>query len=228
MLESIMKAAAPRLIWFQEDGVGYLAGDPTGIYDADYFDQYARLDGSPIARALNQFRVSLVLRHAYPGCHRLLDIGIGDGAFLRGMMAAGWCRAGELRGTDINPVAIDYLKTRGQWGELEEGADIVTLWDAIEHFPDPRMALRPAAKVAMVSLPIFEGVEHVLASRHFKPDEHLWYWTRAGFIAFADRQGFEVVDILATETAIGRDGIETFVLRRRPTDSANRGSGLCG
>lgn len=214
MLENVIGGKG-RLIWSQEEGVGFLDGDESGVYDDAYFEYYARLADSPVALALNGFRADLVRRHGASLAEEitLLDVGIGDGAFLRTLEGERWIRR---YGADVNPAGIRYLEELGQLGSLEEMYDVVTFWDSLEHIRDPRWALRSAAHVALVSVPIFSGVEHVLASKHYKPNEHLWYWTRAGFLRFADREGFDCADILATETALGRDGIETFVLNRRP------------
>lgn len=213
MLESIIAPGGARLIWSQADGVGFLEVDDSGVYDQDYFDRYRAMSETPMAVALNRFRADLVRRHGGVSEEiTLLDVGIGDGAFLRALEGERWIRR---YGADVNPAGISYLEQLGQLGSLEESYDVVTFWDSLEHIRDPRWALKAAAGVALVSIPIFSGVEHVLASRHYRPDEHFWYFTRQGFRAFAERQGFDVVDVLATESALGRDGIETFVLIRR-------------
>lgn len=214
MLESVIAQDGARLIWSQQDGVGFLEVQNAGVYDEAYFQRYRAMSQTPMAIALNGFRADLVRRHGFRmHAISLLDVGIGDGAFLRTLEADPWIRR---FGADVNPAGISYLEEHGQLGSLEETYDVVTFWDSLEHIRDPRWALRAAAKVAIVSIPIFNDVAHVLASRHYRPDEHYWYFTRAGFCAFADREGFDVVDVLATETALGRDGIETFVLNRRP------------
>jgi len=69
--------------------------------------------------------------------------------------------------------------------------------------------------VAFVSLPIFRDAHHARTSKHFRPDEHYWYWTRAGFIWFAERCGFSVIEHNTMESLAGREDIETFVLARR-------------
>jgi len=214
MLESVIAQDGARLIWSQQDGVGFLEVQNAGVYDGEYFQRYRAMSQTPMAIALNRFRAALVVRHGgWSDPISLLDVGIGDGAFLRSLEGQEWIRR---FGADVNPAGISYLEEHGQLGSLEETYDVVTFWDSLEHIRDPRWALRAAARVAIVSIPIFNDVAHVLASRHYRPDEHYWYFTRAGFCAFADREGFDVVDVLATETALGRDGIETFVLNRRP------------
>ena len=231
MLTSIIgEIAAHRLHWMEPIGIGFLDcdtftgpdGEKPAPYDDAYFAKYRDMADSEVGAALNTFRAMLVSRHApldvyCPPSHTcsLLDVGIGDGAFLRAVAPFAWL---SPFGFDINPAGIAYLIENGQLASFEEPAsfDVVTFWDSLEHIRDPRPALAAARHVALVSIPIFTDAAHAVTSRHFRPDEHFWYFTRHGFIQFADQEGFDCVDVLATETALGRDSIETFVLRRRP------------
>lgn len=228
MLASLVGAiAAHRLQWLEPIGLGFFDVDaalasegltPTDVYCDDYFAKYGALADAPIGIELNEFRKGLVCRHAPTssdaGPPSLLDVGIGDGAFLRAIENLAWLRA---YGCDINPAGIAYLIERGQLATFEapRSFDVVTFWDSLEHIRDPRPALAAAAHVAIVSIPIFTDAADAVTSKHFRPDEHFWYFTRHAFTVFAEQEGFEVVDILATEVAIGREGIETFVLKRR-------------
>lgn len=226
MLTSILgEIAAHRLHWMEPIGIGFFDCDgftgPDGEklqpYDDAYFAKYQAMADSEVGAALNAFRAQMVSRHAPldgQGSATLLDVGIGDGAFLRSVAGFDWLTAS---GCDINPAGVAYLIEHGQLASFEHPAsfDVVTFWDSLEHIRDPRPALAAARHVALVSIPIFTDAAHAVTSRHFRPDEHFWYFTRHGFIQFADQEGFDCVDVLATETALGRDSIETFVLRRR-------------
>lgn len=212
---------SPALLWLPEEGVGFFdvdahnAAENSGEspYDASYFERYAERMNDPIGVQLMKHRSHLV--HAYGGtAFPILDVGIGSGAFVEAMGTM----SKIVFGFDVNPAGIDWLKARHQWGDLYAGGpgswEVATFWDSLEHIRDPRRALDQVGHMAFVAIPIFRDVDHLLASRHYRKDEHFWYFTRAGFRAFAEGEGFEVLDILATETAIGRDDIETFVLRR--------------
>lgn len=215
-----------RLTWLEPVGIGFFdcdafrqAQDWPDVYDADYFAKYQAMAETEIGRRLNAFRVSLVSRYALQ-LHRpdvwVLDVGIGDGAFLRALESFEPVKM-IPGGMDVNPAGIAYLKERGQLVSAPgpRKADIVTFWDSLEHIRDPRAHLAMARSYAIVSLPIFADALDAQGSKHFRPEEHFWYFTRLGFAQFAQQEGFEVVDVLATESAIGRESIETFVLRRR-------------
>ena len=215
---------APYLQWVPEVGVGFFdcdhfnEGKTAEVYDDSYFAKYRAMAFTDTALALNAFRASLVLRHLPAALERsitLLDVGIGDGAFLSTMHPhRGWL---EMFGCDINPAGVAWLIETGQLGSYEvvRHFDVMTFWDSLEHFRDPRVPLRAAADLVFVSIPIFANADHVLRSKHFRKDEHFWYFTRDGFMQFAHGEGFDTVDILMTEVALGREDIETFVLRRR-------------
>lgn len=198
-----------RLIWLEEAGVGYFECDTTGVYDRAYFDRYAAQADTPLGQEIMSARVDLCERY---GVASLLDVGIGSGAFLQewwGVGGGGW-------GDDINPAGIAWLENQNKRRRLDSGLrhGAVTFWDVLEHFRDPTEALAQVGDLAFVSIPIFRDAAHVIASKHYRKDEHYWYFTRAGFIRFANRQGFRVLECNNMESLLGREDIETFVLQR--------------
>lgn len=197
------------LVWIEEAQTGYFPVSAP-VYDQAYFDRYEGQADTEIGRALNAARCDLVFRHWSGG---VTDIGIGCGAFLLARQAQG---IETDQGFDVNPAGVSWLKERGMWWNLDKGRiECATFWDSLEHMERPDRALDQVVSAAFVSLPIFRDAAHVLRSRHYRKDEHYWYWTRAGFIAFANRCGFEVIEHNTMETLAGREDIETFVLSRR-------------
>jgi hypothetical protein len=204
----VWSVAIDRLMWFPEAGYGYFECDTEGVYTSDYFDRFARQAETPVGAAIMDARCDLVSRF---GVETLLDVGIGSGAFL----SAWWSIGGGGFGDDVNPAGVAWLDGRGKRRRLASGHDVVTFWDVLEHIRRPDEALANVKRLAFVALPIFRDGDHVLTSRHYRKDEHFHYWTRAGFIAFAESCGFRVVYAGADETLLGRDDIETFVLERK-------------
>lgn len=206
-----------RLTWIEEAGVGYFECEAP-VYDKAYFDRYAALADTEMGRKLNAARVGLVRRHigdvALSCGKAVLDVGIGSGAFIEAMRASGFR---DVYGYDVNPAGVEWLKRRGCYRDLYRlVGNAITFWDSLEHIRDPKAALDRCSDWAFVSIPVFRDAQHVMTSRHYRKTEHFWYFTRKGFMDFTKSCGFQVVDITATETALGRDGIETFVLRRTP------------
>jgi len=217
-----MTVAADRLHWFTECGYGYLPSDGTELYDLAYWAKYHEYKASPIAEQLMAARVALVEKHAPEA--RVVDIGIGSGHFIekrestlhptREPFTAAF--QSSTYGYDVNPHAISWLVDRKIWWDpWAQDPDAVTFWDSFEHLPRPHDLVARVRSTIFVSLPIFRDRAHVLVSKHFKPNEHLWYFTRQGFVRHLERLGFKLIDENQMESELGREEIGTFVFRRR-------------
>lgn len=197
------------LVWLPEHGVGYY---PVNLddhpYDAHYWAKYVAYSKTPLGERLNAFRVDLVNKYTRGV---VLDFGIGCGAFIEGR------RGAPTVGYDINPVAVDWLQARKIYlNPWHERIDSATFWDALEHVPNPGPLLDAIRRYAFVSMPIYRGSPADLPKwKHFRPDEHCWYFTHEGFVAWMSGHGFELVECSDYETKVGREDIETFVFRRR-------------
>lgn len=152
-------------------------------------------------------RVEFVARH-YSG--PLIDVGIGSGAFVE--LRA---KSEPTYGYDVNPAGVSWLDERGLLvNPYSRPVDAVTMWDVIEHIPDYPELLIGVQQWLFLSLPIFRDADHVLRSKHFKPDEHCWYFTRAGLVWAMKTDGFELVEENTSETELGREDIGSFAFRR--------------
>lgn len=203
--------AHDKFQWFPQLGVGYIEVQHPQ-YDQVYFDNYRRLASTDIGKRLNAFRVEIVETYASVSCP-VLDVGVGAGSFIDAYMRAG---RRNVAGYDVNPAGVAWLASRGIFRDLYDGDwPCATFWDSLEHIRDPALALAHVSRTAVISLPIFKGCDHALGSKHFKPSEHYWYFTHEGFTRFAVGQGFDVIFWTNRESLIGREDIETFVLKRR-------------
>jgi hypothetical protein len=199
-----------RLAWFPELAMGYYPVEAgTQPYDWAYFGRYAAQAATEMGRALMQARCRFVARH-WQG--DVVDIGIGSGAFVEAWDATGHGRAW---GWDVNPAGDAWLGRHDKrWDIWHRPAAAVTLWDVLEHMPNPQDLLAQVDGHVFLSLPIFDGPDHVLRSRHFRRDEHYWYFTRGGLIAFMERCGFALYGESRAETELGREDIGTFAFAR--------------
>jgi len=155
-----------------------------------------------------QARVNFVEQH-YRGT--LIDVGIGSGAFIEARRA----RRRTTYGYDVNPAGIEWLEDRSLFVDPHMVSfDAATLWDVLEHIPDFQSLLANVSEWLFVSLPIFRDHEHVLRSKHFKPDEHCWYFTRDGLISTMGMCGFSLITETSIETDLGREDIGTFAFKR--------------
>lgn len=213
-----VRAMGETLVWFPAKGYGYCPPPTTNgteIYDDGYFEEYVKRSQTPVGKGITQFRVDLVDRYTTGD---VLDIGIGCGAFIEARNAEFVSSPRRTLGYDVNPRGIEWLQSRGLWCDWREadGVPAVTLWDVLEHLPAPHELLDKVTRFAFVSIPIFEGPEHVLRSRHYKPGEHLHYFSRDGFYRWAAGYGFSVVEETWAESCqFKRDSVATFVLKRQ-------------
>lgn len=210
-----LKHMAENLIWLPAKGYGYYPVT-AGIepYDDGYFEEYVRRADTQVGRGITDFRVGLVDKFT---SGEVLDVGIGCGAFIEARNQKIEFYRRRTLGYDVNPRGIDWLHKRGLWKDWREAESIpsVTLWDVLEHLPAPHELLDKVEKFVFVSLPIFEGPKDVLKSRHYKPAEHVWFFTRNGFYGWAWEYGFEVLDETWMESCkFKRDSVATFVLKR--------------
>jgi SAM-dependent methyltransferase len=138
---------------------------------------------------------------------RVLDYGCADGAFLDFLVAQG-CDPTLLCGIDISPQMIAMVTAKGLRGltldrqeEVSgEQFDLITMWDVIEHVPDPVATLswlRPllaadgrllmqTPRVGLLADALGERIEHYL------PLEHLHLFTREALCTAGERAGFSV------------------------------------
>jgi len=183
-------------------------------YDAAYLAKVDAYEDTPIARAVVAGRCELLQRHLPAGAS-VLDIGAGSGAFVRAAMATGFAAMGY----DVIPEAVARLRAAGLYADRDPvGYAAVTLWDTLEHMDDPGAALDAIPSLAFVSLPVFASLSRIRESRHYRPGEHLYYFTVAGFVAWAVRHSFRLLEWSPHETDAGRDSIGAFALvRARPT-----------
>lgn len=199
------------LVWLPAHGVGYY---PVNLddhpYDDAYWAKYVAYSKTPLGERLTAFRVDLVNKYTRG---EVLDFGIGCGSFVeaRGL--------GRTRGYDINPAGVAWLQERGvyrnPWAHEGRKFDAITFWDALEHVPNPGPLLDTIERFAFVSMPIFTGSPADLPKwKHFRPDEHCWYFTRDGFVAWMRGHGFGLLEESAYESTLGREDIGTFVFRR--------------
>lgn len=209
--QTFLHWASDGLVWLPERGMGFLQVRDTP-YDEAYFNRYKALQETEFGVELILARRDFVEGYLDPD-QLLVDIGTGAGGFLE----ARWSWARPTRGYDVNPIGIQWLKREGAFFDPYAGEPIpaASFWDSLEHIAEPSKILANVTHWAFVSMPIFTGPEHVLRSKHFRPTEHTWYFTRDGLIGWMKAQGFECVEHNTMESLMGREDIHTFAFRRK-------------
>jgi 2-polyprenyl-3-methyl-5-hydroxy-6-metoxy-1,4-benzoquinol methylase len=177
----------------------------------------------PAERRLFAARLAQI-EEQMPRRGRVLDVGCARGTFLAVARDEGW----DAAGLDLDRKAVDAASDRGldvRHGALEPGTfapnsfDAVTLFDLIEHVPDPRgllavcrEMLRPDG-LLVITTPDVSGlvprVTYLLfgltigAWGHPTPPGHLVQFSRRALRRLLDEEGFEVVALRREHIPMG-------------------------
>ena len=125
-------------------------------------------------------------------------------------------------GFDVMPESIKFLKDNRIYIDplenIPNDIDGVCFWDSLEHMEYKKMLKTleniPKNAYTFISMPLFESLDNITESKHYRPNEHLFYASMEGFTKLMQDNGFEGIDILTGEIDAGRSDITTFVMRK--------------
>jgi len=196
------------------------------IYDQSYFEKYKQYETNDLSSKLNSFRVKLVNKY----CKKapVLDFGIGSGTFISK-------RNCKTYGFDICNTAVDWLKKKklyvNPWIDMKKNIAGYCFWDSFEHIAHPSLLMASMAidTHVFISMPIVPNefmmcdlnmiANNLSQWKHFRPNEHLHYWTSDGIKIYMKKLGFFLLEESSYETKIGRQDIKTFVFVKKGTQS---------
>lgn len=165
---------------------------------------------------------------------RLLDVGSGNGQFIRRMRSLGW----DASGVDPDRAAVDYCLTQGLnvfHGTItdvppEPRYDVITVNHVIEHVPDPvslllecKRRLTPRTGRLMIMTPNLNSLGHRWFGRYWRGLEtprHLMLYSLPSLRKCASLAGLRV-SALRTETRLAR-------MIYNPSASAKKGETRVG
>ena len=134
---------------------------------------------------------------------RLLDLGCGDGAFLRAAQERGFESVGVELGRAKEMAAQAGFRVFETSAQAAPSGPfkVVTAWHSLEHFPDPKAELEtlhellePAGHL-IIAVPDFGGIQSKLyrgAWLHLDAPRHLHHFTEASLSRLLDQSGFGV------------------------------------
>jgi len=114
----------------------------------------------------------------------VIDIGYGDGEFVRQALKAEF----DAKGFDVHYDTTDIPTVK----TLPDSTDCLTFFDSIEHFDDLQNAFTCKARLIVVTVPHTPSVrpDELITWRHYKPNEHLHYFTPASILSLFARNGY--------------------------------------
>ena len=168
-------------------GFAFLMPQENREQKRDYFDEYAEKEPTEIGQKIVAERNGMVDLFLDKDA-LVLDVGIGAGGFVSSRE--------NCVGYDVDPKAKDWLEAQGKWFDPDESTmdDIkgFTFWDSFEHIPHFETWLRRImpGSYLFLSIPIWPSggfPDDIPRSKHFKPDEHVNYFTDAGLSRATER-----------------------------------------
>jgi SAM-dependent methyltransferase len=200
-----LSCASCRLSQGGGNGNGRL---PAFHYDAEYFESWNLAPGSPAwrARAATAAMRLDTLERLGVRSGALLDVGAAGGYLVERAIRGGF----DARGVEISEHAVEIASRvvpgRVHQGTLETVAleagslDVVTLFDVLEHLPDPEGALarltgwlKPGGRLAVTTPDVDSLTARLMAGAwpHYK-EEHLFYPSRRGLRMLLRSAGLEI------------------------------------
>lgn len=196
------------------EGVAYQRDMSKSVpYDREYFNKYILYEKTPMGKALNRERVAAV--KTWAAKLQILDIGIGCGTFIKYAFDENL----DVFGFDINLCGIHWLHKRCLFDSPYDSKKIIrcfTFWDSLEHIPDPQKILNKIelGSYVFISMPIYNNLEDIFKSRHYRPNEHYYYFTQAGLLRWMLNYKFVFRRSYDFETICGREQIKTFLFEK--------------
>lgn len=196
---------SPEMLYAHYQDPAYFAGNAEQGYQ-----DYAAIRKALVPHFRRRLR-TLSRYHAPPG--RLLDFGCADGFFLELARARGW----EIAGVELAQKMARQTAQRLQVPIVhdvealpfppEHLFDAITMWEVIEHLPDPvavlarlRRRLRPSG-ILMLSTPNaghWQAIREPEAWAAFRPPSHLVLFTQKALALALERAGFIPIVIRGT------------------------------
>jgi 2-polyprenyl-3-methyl-5-hydroxy-6-metoxy-1,4-benzoquinol methylase len=194
------------------------ANSKTSTYDASYTQaelQHKILEADIAIESIKQ-------AHSKSNSKRVLELGCGEGFFLKQADRAGW----SVKGIDFSNYGVKKwapeLLDKCEFGdaykfldiliEKKERFDICALRNVLEHVRDPNLLLTRLKDILnedgilLVTIPNdYSGIQelalelgHIDTEFWFGPLDHLYYFNTQNIKPFVEELGFQVVDMFTS------------------------------
>ena len=169
------------------------------LYDKSYVVKYERYEQTELGEKIQDLRAQHLLDK---GIESVLDYGCGVGSFVDVLSAKGfWCQ-----GYDVNPY--------GPYNDplvLLNRHQTVTMWDVIEHIPDPIRAIKLLDPeyffCCTPSTDDWKGDKrHITKWRHYMPGEHVHYFNKKSITKLLTNCGYEILEVNYDESKLRTGG----------------------
>jgi 2-polyprenyl-3-methyl-5-hydroxy-6-metoxy-1,4-benzoquinol methylase len=189
-----------------------LPEDLTEAYDEDYYKIWHEKQSGQRMKLWRK-RLKIVKKYCRPG--KLLDVGTGDGHFLKAAKTASF----EVYGTEISTAAVKAAKilydldihlAELENADFEDNSfDVITIWHVIEHVKNPvelfkkaHNLLKPGALIFVATVNLNKYVSRTLYRlKNNKPypffspkgEQHLLHFTPYTIEMIIKKAGFNII-----------------------------------
>ena len=187
-----------------EDGVVYQMDKQHIDYTKDYVnDRYVKYGELPTY--MGYLRLGNIIGSLNRVPKSILDVGYGDGSFLRVSKNV----IPKCYGYDISTYPIPEGCTLVQ-DITENFYDIITFFDSLEHFEDIEFVKDLKCSAVCISVPNchYKNDEWFENWKHRRPNEHLWHFNKESLCAFMKRMGYVLVTSSNIEDTIRKNNEE--------------------
>jgi 2-polyprenyl-3-methyl-5-hydroxy-6-metoxy-1,4-benzoquinol methylase len=214
---TVRRCAACTLVWVSprhsDDSIHEVYGASYWRSDSPKTKGYADYaNEAPLYLKTFKKRLRFVRRFV-PERARVLDVGCAAGYFLRVMRDAGHDVFGvevsaaiardAIREVGSDRVHVGTLDTAPADRGFRAGSfDLVTMWDVVEHVPDPqallrqaRAMLKPSGHLLLETQNVDSRFANLLKERwhHYKHEEHIYHFNPSTVRRLLEQSGFEPV-----------------------------------
>lgn len=182
-------------------------------YDPDYSAIYDKEQYVRESEKLQAMRFGFVQGANGKDIDTLLDIGYGNGAFLK--FAEKHIPKDRLWGYDVTGVPLDGAY---KMPKIIRDAEVITMWDVLEHIPDCSFLAKLECQTVCISLPYSHHLEMGLdwfenEYPHLKPDEHIRHFNPWSLKNFMIDYGWKWVTESAHEDIVrkSKHGLQNII-----------------
>lgn len=169
-----------------------------GVYGDDYLVLYKLRARTDVGEKIYDARWSFIEKHVQSlSAKTLLDFGCGSNGFSR---SANKCRCTYSYDPICQP-DHDFLQNR---------IDVLTLWDSIEHMGLLETIPLIGAEYIFVTVPIIDDVSDILQWKHYKPYEHIWYFSSKAIVKLFKKWNYRLVERCDIEAKLRSKDIASF------------------
>ena len=174
----------------REDGVLHYTPGPTITYDKGYIEKYQKLPDADTMAYLRLGALVTALNNAgVHECHSVLDVGYGDGSFLRGARRA----FTYSYGTDISTFPVPTGVTQVAPDAWQTSRyQVICFFDSLEHFDNIDFVKSLNCEFVFISVPNchYRSKDWFNSWRHQRPGEHIFHFSEETLDNFFRAMGF--------------------------------------